>query len=405
VVVETGASGTDTIKTSLDWVLTTTQENLVLLGSAVIGTGNASGNVITGDGVANILDAGAGNDTVYGGGGNDSLIGGLGVSYLDGGGGDDTLVGGDLGDTYVVDSVGDVIVEGNTGTGTDTVISSVTWTLGTTLENLTLTGAAIIGTGNNLNNLLIGNDQGNSLAGNSGNDTVYGGAGNDSLLGGAGDDSLNGGIGNDTMYGGDGSDVYVVDSLSDIIGESGLSGTDTVVSGVTWTLATTLEALTLSGLGLTNGTGNANGNAILGNGAANVLSGLGGNDTLSGDSGNDSLNGGAGADSLTGGGGADQFVYKLTSDSNSAFRDTVVDFSHAQVDKFDLTGIDAKSDGTLNDAFSFITTGFTGHTGELRVTATTGGMLIEGDTNGDKTADLVIFVAGASAIVAGDFLL
>ena len=83
----------------------------------------------------------------------------------------------------------------------------------------------------------------------------------------------------------------------------------------------------------------------------------------------------------------------------------MADFNHCQSDKFDLTGIDAKSDGTSNDTFSFITTGFTGHTGEVRVEAIRGGMLIESDINGDKTADLVIFVAAVRSIVVGDFLL
>ena len=61
-------------------------------------------------------------------------------NVLDGGAGADTLVGGTGNDTYVVDNAGDVVTEG-AGAGTDTVQSSVTFTLGANVENLTLTGA------------------------------------------------------------------------------------------------------------------------------------------------------------------------------------------------------------------------------------------------------------------------
>jgi Ca2+-binding RTX toxin-like protein len=71
-----------------------------------------------------------------------------------------------------------------------------------------------------------------------------------------------------------------------------------VQSAITWTLATEVENLTLTGTTAVNGTGNTSDNVLLGNSAAN---------TLTGNAGNDTLNGGAGADSLVGGVGNDTY--------------------------------------------------------------------------------------------------
>ena len=117
-----------------------------------------------------------GDDWLYGQGGNDTLYGESGNDVLDGGADIDTLIGGTGNDTYIVDSTTDTITE-NVNEGTDTIQSSVTFSLANlaNIENLTLTGtAAINGTGNAGNNVIIGN---------AGNNTLNGGAGNDTLIG------------------------------------------------------------------------------------------------------------------------------------------------------------------------------------------------------------------------------
>src|SRR5207245_1322880 len=140
VVMPHANEGIGTVFSSINYTLSSNVENLILAGSSGLsGTGNALDNVIIGNSGNNVLTGGAGNDT------------------LDGGAGADTLVGGAGDDTYVVDTVGDVVTE-NAGEGTDLVQSSISYTLGANLENLTLTGFGNInGTGNAANNRIIGN--------------------------------------------------------------------------------------------------------------------------------------------------------------------------------------------------------------------------------------------------------
>jgi Ca2+-binding RTX toxin-like protein len=151
-----------------------------------------------------------GNVTMFGSATlNDHLIAGSGNDTLNGAAGDDTLVGNQGNDLYVMDSAGDRILEG-LNAGTDTVQTSINYTLAANLENLTLTGSAANGTGNSSDNVIIGSARVNTLKGGAGNDTLLGGGNADKLVSGAGDDRLNGQRGKDRLKGGQGNDSFVL---------------------------------------------------------------------------------------------------------------------------------------------------------------------------------------------------
>jgi Ca2+-binding RTX toxin-like protein len=164
----------------------------------------------------------------------------------------------------VVSQAGDVVIE-NLNEGTDTVETSMTYALGSNIENITLMGTGnVTGTGNSLNNILHGNSGNNALDGGSGNDTLDGGAGNDTLQGGSGNDTVLGGLGDDMLSAGSGNDVL-----------DGGAGADTVEGG--------------SG--------------------DDILRGGTGNDRLTGGSGTDQFTGGMGNDTLAGGSGNDLYSF------------------------------------------------------------------------------------------------
>jgi Ca2+-binding RTX toxin-like protein len=339
VVIEGAGQGTDTILGLININLSkhANVENVTLdvFAVALAATGNALNNRITG----NIRD-----NTLLGLDGNDTLDGGLGV---------DTLRGGIGNDTYFVTDDVDVIIE-NDKEGIDLVLSSVDYTLGANVENLTLTGDdALNGIGNEHANLIAGNDNNNVLLGNAGNDT---------LQGGGGDDILSGDLGVDKMSGGTGDDEYQVDNIGDIVTEAASQGIDTVQSSVSFTLAANIEHLFLTGNADINATGNTLNNDILGNVGNNRLNGGAGNDFLDGDFGNDTIDGGAGndrieggrgADVMTGGAGADAFVYELDALAELGLiaGDTINGFQHG-VDKVDLSDILSDFGIGANDAFT-----------------------------------------------------
>jgi serralysin len=141
-------------------------------------TGGGGDDLIIGNGVDNVLLGNAGNDMIEGRLGNDTINGGVGA---------DSMLGGAGNDFYFVDNIGDSVVELG-GEGTDTVSSSISYTLTDNVDNLILTGSATDGTGNALDNLITGDSISNHLNGGAGNDRLVGGDGVDFLTGGAGND-------------------------------------------------------------------------------------------------------------------------------------------------------------------------------------------------------------------------
>jgi Ca2+-binding RTX toxin-like protein len=141
----------------------------------------------------------------------------------------------------------------------------VTYTLGSNIENLTLSGtAAINGTGNSLDNRITGNNAANVIDGGAGNDTMDGGAGIDTL-----------------SYASASAGININLTLAVAQNTSG-SGIDTVSN-------------------FENLTGSAYNDILRGNDLGNSILGLGGNDTIFAGTGTttDNYDGGDGIDSIS----------------------------------------------------------------------------------------------------------
>jgi Ca2+-binding RTX toxin-like protein len=174
--------------------------------------GSAGNDTVYGEGGIDLVYAGDGTDKVFGGASNDRLSGDAGDDWLlgesnrdnlygwtgndllDGGADNDNMIGCAGNDTYIVNSIGDLVTE-KANEGTDTVQSSVTYTLAANTENLTLTGtAAIRGAGDTANNMISRRQRRRPHAQRRQRQR----------------DILSGGVGNDVMTGGQGADTYVV---------------------------------------------------------------------------------------------------------------------------------------------------------------------------------------------------
>lgn len=260
-----GGKGTDTVS----YAGSSAGVTITLTGKIA---SNGQGGDASGDSLINF-------ENVIGSDHADTLTGDAGANLLDGGGGADILNGGAGNDVYGIDTLDDNIVDSD---GKDTVQASISYSLvgKDFLENLTLTGnASIDGTGNALDNTIIGNDHANTLNGGEGNDTLKGGKGDDTYV-------------LDLVRSGTGA--IIRDSFVENIGE----GSDTVVlnagdlqltTAFKLVLAANIENMNAEGTGSNklNLIGNASDNTLIGNAGDNLLDGAGGIDTLRGGAGND----------------------------------------------------------------------------------------------------------------------
>lgn len=435
-VIEAAGAGTDEVKAYVSgYTLAAHVENLTLMGNVTAGTGNQLGNTITGNSAANTMTGGGGNDiyivdlqadgttqdtvieqtgegtdtvrlvgtstnatattiTLFdnvenldasatgssrlkltGNAFNNTLTGNNAANIIDGGAGADLMVGGQGNDTYKVDNASDIVKELANG-GNDTVQASVSYTLSSNVENLTLIGGSknINATGNTLANTLTGN---------------------------AGANVLNGGTGADTMVGGDGADTYVVDNAGDVVTEANADsagGIDLVQSSVTYTLGINVENLTLTGNTVIHGAGNDGNNVLTGNSAANSLNGGAGNDTLDGGTGSSVV------DTLVGGTGDDTYIVDLVS-TTAELQDTITEAVGEGTDTLQLRGsytgtnyVTLSLSGTLADLehLNASNTGssklnLTGNTTSNYLTGNSGSNILDGGAN----------TAGADTLVGG----
>lgn len=313
----------------------------------------------------------------------------------------DTLEGGSGDDVYVI-ARNDIITEKANG-GIDLVQSSISYTLGGNLENLTLSGTrAINGTGNALNNVLTGNTANNVLSG---------GAGADKLLGGAGADKMLGGSGNDTYHVDNSGDrVHETTTTTSVI-DAG--GTDTVYSYLTaYTLGIFMENGRIMSTGAANLTGNSLNNVIRAGKGSNVVSSGSGNDTLYGDAGNDLLRGGTGNDILYGGTGKDFFRFDTALGTSATPNiDRIRDFSVAddtiQLENAIFTRFGTGTTGTINAAyFKANTTGLAQDSNDYIVYEKDTGALFY-DANGSAAGGSIqIALIGVNlALTSADFVL
>ncbi|HYC04964.1 MAG TPA: cadherin domain-containing protein [Azospirillaceae bacterium] len=372
-----------------------------------------------------LLSLGAGDDTVVGGVGGDSIEGGAGADMLDGGGGDDAFLyrgNSDAMADTVLGGAGNDRIEAR-ASGTIITLAQVAGVELVTAGDFTGVGIAG-GTGNDRLDFsrtvlegitrIAGNAGDDTIIGSADADTIVGGAGDDSLDGGAGDDLFlvaGGGTGTDRVEGGAGYDAVEIQNgalaLSFLAGVERITGLGFSTAQVTGSAAADrldftdvlLEAIRSIDAG-------AGDDTLIGSAGDDVLLGGAGADTVSGGVGDDIIQGGAGRDQLAGGGGADSFRWLAETESGTgALADRVLDFQTG-LDRIDLQALDANALAAGNQAFAWRgTAAFTRAAGELRLSVSEGGAVLQADRNGDGVADLEIVLTGVTLLGGDDLLL
>jgi Ca2+-binding RTX toxin-like protein len=409
--------------------------------------------IYTGDGNDNFVDYFDIFETheIYGYEGDDTLYGGYLYDHIDGGDGDDYLFGYDGSDTLVTGAGADTATG---GAGDDTIYLSasatlyVNWAYGNQGDDAFLPGQendhidggqgedylyfyfSSAGVSANLQNgigargdaagdtyrsieNIFGSDFNDILIGNGAYNDIDGSYGNDVVRGGAGGDYLDGGNDLDAVDYRDSDAAVSVD-----LGSRKASGGDAQGDQI-------LNFEHVYGSAFNDRLlGDGQNNLLLANPGDDVAAGGPGNDNLQGQDGRDNLfggadddgvyggpgvdllNGGAGIDRLFGGTSADRFSFLATGDSRPGAWDTIGDFSRAEKDRIDLSGIDANTAAAGNQAFVFRGTGaFTGVNGQLQYAAGGGNLTVRGDVNGDKVADFAFIVSDEASLLATDLIL
>jgi Ca2+-binding RTX toxin-like protein len=433
-----GGTGTDTA----DYSTSANPVHLVLGG--VSSGGDAAGDTLISienfvgtagadifDGSASLTgfsaDGGGGADSMFGGRGNDHLsIGGAALATgfavlqeeggeLNGGDGDDTENGGD-GDDDLFGGGGNDDLSG--GAGDDTV------------------------SGGDGNDTVEGNGGFNDLYGDEGDDSFFVEFSDPTLAEDGGDiGSARGGEGNDTYYFGHGTAPHggysyhrghgfaLAETLDEVITPLTVTDPDGIVvvrvqtDDMTFVLTDVDDNYTGNEL-VDRVDGRGGNDTIDGGDGVDDIAGGDGDDVLTGGDGFDQLRGGTGNDLLVaraagdvgplgpveileGGDGGDRFYFGHIADIGSGSR--IVDFDRGNGDIIDLGPVDANTTIAGDQEFFYIgyNQEFSGNAADLRVVEGSGNQndfnIIQGDVDGDSSADFSILVNKSAGIPSDSF--